>query len=82
MNVGDLQSRVVAPSLGGLDAVAGRTGFASRPLNTVSGNQLIGLDVWRGVGASDRSLHATGTFSSAGSGDIEQMVSHILAPLG
>lgn len=82
MNVGDLQPRGVAPILGGIDAVAGRAGFASKPLAAVSGNQLIGLDVWAGVSASDRSFHATGAFSAATSGDIEQVVGHILAPLG
>lgn len=82
MNVGDLQSRAVAPTLGGIDAVAGRAESGSRPLNAVSGNQLIGLDVWAGVSASDRSFHTAGSFSSAASGDIEQVVGHILAPLG
>ncbi|WP_426702953.1 hypothetical protein ACPPVV_08145 [Rhodanobacter sp. Col0626] len=62
--------------------MSGRAGFASKPLGTVSGNQLIGLDVWAGVGASDRSFHASGNFPATASGDIEQVVGHILAPLG
>jgi hypothetical protein len=82
MNLGPIPSHAVSPPIGGVDAVAPRGQAGSGPLDAISGNSLIGLDVWAGVGASGRSFSATGVASGSAAGDIEQTVSHILAPLG
>ncbi|HEV2679952.1 MAG TPA: hypothetical protein VGV14_05595 [Rhodanobacter sp.] len=82
MNLGPIPSRTVSLPVGGVDAVAIRGPAGGGPLDAISGNHLIGLDVWAGVGASDRSFQATGASRGPALGDIEQMVSHILAPLG
>lgn len=73
-------SHILPPTVGGLDTsrVDARTGGARD--NTLSGNQLLGLDVWGQTHASDRSLGSTATASAFG-GSLEQVVDYILAPL-
>ena len=83
MNLTELQSRPLAPSLEGIGAahaLAGQ-GLAQR-LQAGSGNQLLGLDVWAGTSAAERVLGATGAPAPAGAAHLDQVVSHILAPLG
>lgn len=82
MNFAELQSRPLAPSLegiGGAHALASQ-GLAQR-LPASHGNQLLGLDVWAGTSAAERLLGAGATLP-AGDAHLDQIVSHILAPLG
>ncbi|KRE94462.1 hypothetical protein ASG87_17830 [Frateuria sp. Soil773] len=77
MNLSDLQSRTLAP---GLDSLAATQGVPGRQgLPSISGNTLLGLDVWAGSSAAERSLSRPGP---AVGGTLDQIVGHILAPLG
>lgn len=83
MNLSELQSHPLAPSLegiGGAHALIGQ-GLAQR-LPASHGNQLLGLDVWAGTSAAERLLGQVGTGLPAGGAHLDQIVSHILAPLG
>ena len=86
MNLSELQSRSLAPSLEGIgaaQALAGQ-GLAQR-LPASHGNQLLSLDVWAGTSAAERVLSASGAAvpaGPAGPAHLDQIVSHILAPLG
>lgn len=79
MNLGPLQPRTLQPNVGGVDAAALRLQSGGAALDAISGNSLMALDVWAGVSAAGRSF---GTAGLPAQGDIEQTVSHILAPLG
>ena len=81
MSLSELQSRPLAPSLevGGLQALAGQ-GLAQR-LPASHGNQLLGLDVWAGTSAAERLLGGAAT-PPGGGAHLDQVVGHILAPLG
>jgi hypothetical protein len=79
MNLGPLQSRALSPAI--QTVAAGQVAPVAGSLHAISGNSLLGVDVWAGVGASGRSFHVSGGLSASGSGDIEQTVGHILAPL-
>ena len=82
MNLPEVQSRPLAPSLevGALYALAAQ-GLAQR-LPASHGNQLLGLDVWAGTSAAERLLGGTGAAPPGGGAQLDQVVSHILAPLG
>lgn len=55
----------------------------SAQLNAASGNQLLGLDVWAGASAAERLLGTTRAAANAPSAtQLDQLVNHILAPLG
>lgn len=83
MNLSELQSRPLAPSLEGIGVAQVLTGQgAAQRLQASHGNQLLGLDVWAGTSAAERMLGATGATTSAGAAHLDQVVSHILAPLG
>jgi len=81
MSLTELQSRQLAPSLevGGLHALAGQA-LAQR-LPASHGNQLLGLDVWAGTSAAERLLGSAAALPGGGA-QLDQLVSHILAPLG
>lgn len=81
MSLSELQPRPLAPSLeaGGLHALAGQA-LAQR-LPASHGNQLLGLDVWAGSSAAERVLGGTPALPGGGA-HLDQVVSHILAPLG
>ena len=80
MSLSELQSRPLAPTLevGGLHALAGQ-GLAQR-LPASHGNDLLGLDVWAGSSAAERLLG--GAALPGGGAQLDQLVGHILAPLG
>ncbi|MGO4702959.1 hypothetical protein AB4083_16750 [Dyella sp. 2RAB6] len=82
MSLSELQSRSLAPSLevGGLHALAVQ-GLAQR-LPASHGNQLLGLDVWAGSSAAERLLGGADTALPGGGVHLDQLVGHILAPLG
>lgn len=82
MSLSELQTRPLAPSLevGGLHAPAGQ-GLAQR-LQASNGNQLLGLDVWAGTSAAERLLGSADAALPGGGAHLDQVVSHILAPLG
>jgi len=82
MSLSELQSRQLAPSLevGGLHALAGQ-GLAQR-LPASHGNQLLGLDVWAGTSAAERVLGGNAAALPGGGAHLDQVVGHILAPLG
>ncbi len=83
MNLSELQPRPLAPSLEGIgaaQALAGQ-GLAQR-LQASHGNQLLGLDVWAGTSAAERVLGTSTATAPRGAAHLDQLVSHILAPLG
>ena len=81
MNLPEVQSRPLAPSLevGALHALTAQ-GLAQR-LPASHGNQLLGLDVWAGSSAAERLLGGAPALPGGGA-HLDQVVSHILAPLG
>ena len=76
MDLSNLQSRTLAP---GLESLAATQGAPGQRLAAVSGNALLGIDVWAGTSAAERSLSRPG---QVGGGALDQVVNHILAPLG
>jgi hypothetical protein len=51
-------------------------------LNPTMGNQLLGLDVWAGASASERSLSAHAALNFPSGTQLDELVNYILAPLG
>jgi len=81
MNLGNLQTRTLSPSLDQAGAVrALGTQEVSEQLHA-SGSRLLGLDVWAGSSAIQRTLH-TGTGNLPAGSSLDQLAAHILAPLG
>lgn len=84
MNLAELQSRPLAPSLDGIGGASALIGQSlAQRLPASHGNQLLGLDVWAGTSAAERLLgQAANAGQLAGGAHLDQIVSHILAPLG
>lgn len=83
MNLSQLPSHLPPPA--GVDASAvqaSANSSASAQLHAASGNQLLELDVWHGAGAAERLLSARGAFNAPSTAQLDQLVNHILAPLG
>ncbi|SFR94210.1 hypothetical protein SAMN05216570_0949 [Dyella sp. OK004] len=83
MNLSELPSTSLTPSLAGIGAahaLAGQGGSAR--LQAAHGNQLLGLDVWAGTSAAERLLSRPGAATGPAGAQLEQVISHILAPLG
>jgi hypothetical protein len=82
MNLSELPSRLLPPA-GEVGAVQAQTGLSvAAQLHAASGNQLLGLDVWGGASAAERSLSAHTAFNGPSATQLDQLVNHILAPLG
>lgn len=82
MNPTDLPSHVMHPAVGGIDATRDAARIDERLPGAISGNDLMGLDVWGGYRAGERTLGQTGRPDVSHSAQLEQIVEHILAPLG
>jgi len=83
MNLSELQSRPLAPSLEGIGAAQALVGQGlAQRLQASNGNQLLGLDVWAGTSAAERVLGPSDVTAPTGAAHLDQLVSHILAPLG
>jgi hypothetical protein len=83
MNLSELQPRSLAPSLEGIGAAQALAGQGlTQRLPASHGSQLLGLDVWAGTSAAERVLSHAGPTAPAGTAHLDQLVSHILAPLG
>jgi hypothetical protein len=83
MNLTELPSRLLPPAggdMGAIQAPAGRSVLAQ--LNPTMGNQLLGLDVWAGASAAERSLSAHASLEFPSGSQLDQLVNYILAPLG
>ncbi|GLQ87852.1 hypothetical protein [Dyella flagellata] len=81
MNPTELPSRLLP--LAGADAVQAPAGLSvSAQLRTATGNQLLGLDVWAGTSAAERLLNARTDLYAPSATQLDQLVNHILAPLG
>ena len=80
MNVTELSSRL-PPA--GAEAVQAASGLSvSARLHAASGNQLLGLDVWAGASAAERMLSVRAGLDAPAATRLDQLVNHILAPLG
>ncbi|HEX7813948.1 hypothetical protein [Dyella sp.] len=82
MNLGDLQTRTLATPI---DPSSSAHGLDTASVNTqlqASGNRLLGLDVWAGSSAAERSLQAHAGTDLPPTTSIDQLAAHVLAPLG
>ncbi|RUL70873.1 hypothetical protein [Dyella choica] len=80
MNVSELSSRL--PPLAGADAVQAPASLSvSAQLHAATGNQLLELDVWAGTSAAERLLGTRTDLNPPSATRLDQLVSHILAPL-
>jgi hypothetical protein len=80
MNVTELSSRL-PPA--GAEAVQTAGGLSvSARLHAATGNQLLGLDVWAGASAAERMLGVRNGLDAPAATRLDQLVNHILAPLG
>ena len=85
MNLTDLSSRLLPPAGGDVAAIQAPAGRSvSAQLSAATGNQLLGLDVWAGASAAERllSAHVTLDVGASSTMQLDQLVNHILAPLG
>lgn len=69
-------------TLGGVDAALRTAQPGGTRLDAISGNDLLGLDAWGSTRATERTLSLPGTASPGHVHSIDQIVDHILAPLG
>ena len=80
MNVSELSSRLPPVRA---DAIQTADGLSvSARLHTATGNQLLGLDVWAGASAAERMLSVRNGLDAPAATRLDQLVNHILAPLG
>lgn len=79
MNVTELSSRL--PPAGAEAQTAGGLSVSAR-LHAATGNQLLGLDVWAGASAAERMLGVRNGLDAPAATRLDQLVNHILAPLG
>lgn len=83
MNLSELPSRLSLPV--GIDAGAVQASSSrsvSAQLRAASGNQLLELNVWGGASAAERVLHTRVAPNTPSAAQLDQLVHHILAPLG
>ena len=82
MNVTELSSRLPLPAVADASAVRITDLSVSARLTAATGNQLLGLDVWAGASAAERLLGVRTDFNAPSTTQLDQLVNHILAPLG
>jgi hypothetical protein len=82
MSLTELQSRSLATALDGIGSAHALTGQSvPQLLASAQGSQLLGLDAWSGTSAAERTLCRPDA-AGAGGAHIDQVINHILAPLG
>ena len=82
MNVSELSSRL-PPAGAEASAVRAADGpSVSARLHAATGNQLLALDVWAGASAAERMLSVHIGLDAPSATRLDQLVNHILAPLG
>lgn len=82
MNVTELSSRL-PPAGAEASAIQAADGLSvSARLHAATGNQLLGLDVWTGASAAERMLSVHSGLDAPAATRLDQLVNHILAPLG
>jgi hypothetical protein len=81
MNVTELSSRL-PPVRAEASAIQADSLDVSARLHAATGNQLLGLNVWAGASAAERMLSVHSGFDAPAATRLDQLVNHILAPLG
>ena len=81
MNVSELSSRL-PPVRAEASAIQADSLDVSARLRAATGNQLLGLDVWGGASAAERMLSVHIGLDAPAATRLDQLVNHILAPLG
>jgi hypothetical protein len=81
MNVTELSSRL-PPVRAEASAIQADSLSVSARLHAATGNQLLGLDVWGAASAAERMLSVHMGLDTPAATRLDQLVNHILAPLG